>query len=315
MVEVVSLGSINVDRTRYLTTDEIESLAARRDWFPAPGETRSIPETPADLPEGPFENFLGGKAANQAVAAARAGAETALLGKVGEDAAEYDVRDTLRRRGVDVSPVEPASRSTGKAFIFVDESGESHIAIVAGANGTVDAAYVSRYTDVIREADALVFQNEIPTTGIRSALDGLVDDADAPTVIYDPAPVEAAEAVVDHPAIDILSPNETEYAALEPHIPADGPTVIQRRGPADVIVESSGAERFRITPPAVDAVDTTGAGDVFNGYLAAGLASGLPLEPAVEWATAAASYSTELVGAQQAIPERESLPSDVRPED
>lgn len=315
MVEVVSLGSINVDRTRYLTTEEIAALAAERDWFPAAGETRSIERTPPDLPEGPFENFLGGKAANQAVAASRAGAETALLGKVGEDASEYDVRDTLARRGVDVSPVEPASAPTGKAFIFVDETGESHIAIVAGANGTVDEHYVDRYTNLIRDADALVFQNEIPTGGIRAVLEELTEVPAGPTVIFDPAPVDGADAVVGHPAIDIVSPNETEYAALREAIPETGPTVIQRRGPADVIVVEAGEEQFRVTPPAVDAVDTTGAGDVFNGYLAAALAAGHSLRSAVEWATAAASYSTELVGAQQAIPERETLPDDVQPPD
>lgn len=308
MVEVVSLGSINVDRTRYLTTEEIASLAADRDWFPAPGETRSIGRAPEDLTDGPYENFLGGKAANQAVAAARAGAETTLLGKVGRDASEYDVIDTLRQRGVDISNVAPAWVPTGKAYIFVDETGENHIAIVAGANGEVDSAYVTAHADLVAGASTLVFQNEIPTEGILALLDDLLDRRERPTVIYDPAPVAGAEAIVDHPALDILSPNETEYAALEGALPEPGPTVIRRRGPDDVVVLEEGTEQFRVSPPTVDVVDTTGAGDVFNGYLAAGLARGDDLETAVEDATAAASFSTELAGAQQAIPERETVP-------
>lgn len=308
MVEVVSLGSINVDRTRYLTTEEIASLAAGRDWFPAPGETRSIERVPEDLEAGPYENFLGGKAANQAVAAARAGADTALLGKVGRDASEYDVIDTLRQRGVDVSNVAPAWVPTGKAYIFVDETGENQIAIVAGANGDVDAAYVRAHLDLVADATALVFQNEIPSEGIVAVLDELQQLSDRPTVIFDPAPVAGAEMIVDHPAVDILSPNETEYAALTGALPDPSPTVIRRRGPDDVVVEVDGIEQYRVTPPTVDVVDTTGAGDVFNGYLAAGLARGDDLETAVADATAAASYSTELAGAQQAIPERETVP-------
>lgn len=308
MVEVVSLGSINVDRTRYLTTDEIAALSAGEDWFPGPGETKSIERPPETLVEGPYENFLGGKAANQAVAAARAGAETALLGKVGLDAEEYDVKETLRQRGVDVRNVAPAAVPTGKAYIFVDETGENHIALVAGANGEVNAEYVDQNRDLVTGATVLVFQNEIPTEGLLALLDYLEGTSDRPIVIFDPAPVDGAGAIVDHQALDILSPNETEYEMLRGTFPGEGTTVIRRRGPEDVIVADAGEERFRVTPPTVDPVDTTGAGDVFNGYLAAGLARGDDLQTAVEMATAAASYSTELAGAQQAIPEREVVP-------
>ncbi|MFB6112111.1 MAG: PfkB family carbohydrate kinase [Halobacteriaceae archaeon] len=307
MAEVVSLGSINVDRTRYLSAAEIAALAAENEWLPEAGETKSIPAPPTDLTTGPYEDVLGGKAANQAVAAARAGTETTLLGKVGPDASQYDLRETLSRRGVDVSAVEPTRAPTGKAYVFVDETGENHIAIVAGANGAVDAAYIRDKLGVIQEASVLVFQNEIPAAGIMALLDDLAGRGDRPTVIFDPAPVDGADAFVDHAAVDIISPNASEYAALEPPLEQTDQTVIRRRGDADVIVSEGGAESFRVTPPTVDPVDTTGAGDVFNGYLAAELARGSDLETAVEWATAAASHSTELAGTQTAIPERETV--------
>lgn len=307
MVDVVSLGSINVDRTSYRTAAEIAELAAAHDWFPAAGETRSVQGVPDALLDGAYEDFLGGKAANQAVAAARAGADATLLGKVGRDAGRYEVRDTLRRRGVDVEHVEPAAVPTGKAYVFVDETGENHIALVAGANGEVDDAYVAAKADVVHDADVLLFQNEVPASGVRTLLDGLAERGDRPLVVFDPAPVDGATTLVDHPAVDIVSPNETEYAALGDALDGTAKTLVRRRGPRDVIVSAAGTERFRVTPPSVDVVDTTGAGDVFNGYLAARLARGDPLPEAVRWATWAASHSTELAGAQQAIPERETV--------
>jgi len=307
MVEVVSLGSINVDRTQYLDDDEIASLAATYDWFPGPGETRSIDEPPAAITDGVYENFLGGKAANQAVAAARAGADTALLGKVGRDAGAYEVRESLRRRGVNVEYVAPSNEPTGKAYIWVDERGDSHIAIVAGANADVDETYILDHEPVIRAASVLLVQNEIPVAGVLALFDALADAANRPTVIVDPAPVTGAEPLVEHPVVDIVSPNATEYAALAERLRDGEKTVVKRQGADDVVVCDGGEERFRVTPPTVDAVDATGSGDVFNGYLGCGLAAGAALEDAVGQATCAASMSVELAGAQQAIPTREEV--------
>lgn len=307
MVEVVSLGSINVDRTQYLDDAAIAELAATYDWFPGPGETRSIDEPPDAVVDATYENFLGGKAANQAVAAARAGAKTILLGKVGRDAGAYDVRDTLRRRGVNVEFVEPSNAPTGKAYIWVDEQGDSHIAIVAGANADVDEPYILGHLDRIREAGVLLVQNEIPSAGVLALFDALGEDTPRPTVVVDPAPVEDVEPLVDHAVVDIVSPNATEYAALRDRLTTTGKTVVRRQGPDDVVVTVGGEERCRVTPPQADAVDATGSGDVFNGYFAYALADGTSLESAVELATVAASMSVELAGAQQAIPTREEV--------
>lgn len=307
MVEVVSLGSINVDRTQYLDDAAIAELAATYDWFPDAGETRSIPDPPDDIVEATYENFLGGKAANQAVAAARAGGDTVLLGKVGRDAGEYAVTETLEQRGVDVEYVAPSMEPTGKAYIWVDEQGDSHIAIVAGANDEVDEAYILDHRDVIEAASVLLVQNEIPVAGVRSLFDELSAVTDRPTVVVDPAPVSGVEPLVDHPVVDIVSPNATEYAALRDRLQATDNTVVKRQGPDDVVVYAGGSERFRVTPPQVDAVDATGSGDVFNGYFGTALAHGDSVETAVQTATLAASMSVELAGAQQAIPTREEV--------
>lgn len=307
MVEVVSLGSINVDRTRYVDDAVIDDLATTYDWFPDAGETRSIPEPPTEVVDATYENFLGGKAANQAVAAARASAETVLLGKVGRDAGNYAVKETLAQRGVTVDYVAPSMAPTGKAYIWVDERGDSHIAIVAGANAEVDADYILDHRDVVESASVLLVQNEIPVDGVLSLFDVLSDVPNRPTVVVDPAPVDGAEPLVDHPITDVVSPNATEYAALRNRLQDTDKTVVKRQGPDDVVVYTDGEERFRVTPPPVDAVDATGSGDVFNGYFATALAHGESLETAVEMATLAASMSVELAGAQQAIPTTEEV--------
>ncbi|MFB6199010.1 MAG: PfkB family carbohydrate kinase [Halobacteriaceae archaeon] len=310
MVEVVSLGSINVDRTQYIDDEEIARLQEAYDWFPGPGETVSIDGIPQDLAEQNYENFLGGKAANQAVAAARAGSKAALLGKVGFDAPDYEVREKLRQRGVIVSHVGSSKHPTGKAYIYVDESGESYIAIIAGANGDVNETYILDKISVIKEANVLLLQNEIPRNGVLTLLDRLKEESNRPKIVFDPAPVENAREIVNHALVDIVSPNATEYQRLKETLVNSDKTIIHRQGPDDVIVtrrDGRESRDFRLSPPQADPVDTTGAGDVFNGYLGADLARGFDLKESVKRAMKAASLSTELAGAQQAIPTSEDV--------
>ncbi|WP_436345856.1 PfkB family carbohydrate kinase [Natronorubrum sp. FCH18a] len=308
MTDVVSLGSANVDRTRYLSTDRIRDLEARYDWFPAAGETVRIdasPELPA-LEADRYENVVGGKGANQAVAAARAAAETAFLGCVGADAAEYGVLETLADRGVDVDRVAiAADLETGKAYVFVDDTGESWIAIVGGANDAVDDAYVDRHYERIRTADALLLQNEIPVAAMERVLERLESESTRPTTVFNPAPAEGAEPLCSRSAVDIVVVNEAEYAALEEELADFDGTVVRTRG-ADGVV-ATGAVEHRVTPPSVDPVDTTGAGDAFCGYLAALVGGGAGLERALEGATVAGSTATETEGVQNAIPDRETV--------
>jgi ribokinase len=340
---VVSVGSVNVDHVAYCDAETIGSLRETHDRFPAPGETVRVESIPDGIEQYVSETHIGGKGANQSVAAALAGpaddpdsdaadadgsrtdaappAESVLLGKVGTDETEWRVRGTLADYGVDVSGVEVADCPTGSAHVLVDGAGENYIAIRAGANGRVHADYVARHAESILAADCLLLQNELPTATGAAALDLVADaEGDRPTVVLDPAPADGAERLVGHPAVDLLTPNESEFAWLSGESDApDAPesdlltdfrgVVARTRGAKDLLVEDRRAgvgtgESFAVTPPPVEPVDTTGAGDVFVGYLAVELAGGRGLRAACRTAVAASACSTEREGVQPATPTR-----------
>jgi ribokinase len=305
MGRVASLGSVNVDHVEYASTDWIRSMTDRYEWFPAAGETVTVDRVPPDVAVRYDERHLGGKGANQAVAAAVAGADASLVGMVGTDESTYDVRERLSDRGVDVSAVGTADGPTGAAYVAVDETGENYIAIVPGANGEVDPAYVRGHVESLLAVDCLLVQNELPTDAVLAALDALADRPDRPTVIYDPAPTDGAERILRHDCVDVVTPNETEYERLRAAVDAFGGVVVRTRGARAVLVE--GESRFRVVPPAVDVVDTTGAGDVFDGYLGAVLADGGDVDDAVRLAAAAGALSTRAEGVQDAVPSRSAV--------
>jgi ribokinase len=300
MGTVVSLGSINVDRVRRVSEAELTALEERYEWFPDRGETVEVSAVPAGFAGAPDGVRHGGKGANQAVAAAAAGASATMLGKVGADHGEFDVLARLRAAGVDVERVGRTGDATGTAHVFVGPAGDNRIVVSPGANDAVDRAYVRSRYGTVAAADCLLLQNEIPVEPVAALLDRLADEADRPTVLFDPAPADGAEALLGFEAVDYLTPNEQEYAALEPHLDAFGGVVVRKRGGDDVVVD--GDRRFTVTPPSVEVVDTTGAGDVLNGYLAARLAAGDPLREALGLAITAGSLSTRQEGARGEVP-------------
>ncbi|NHX34868.1 MULTISPECIES: PfkB family carbohydrate kinase [Halolamina] len=301
MSRIVSLGSINVDRVENVTAAELDEFEARYDWFPERGETVEVSGVPAAFPEEADTVFHGGKGANQAAAAASAGGDTRMLGKVGTDHREFDVRGRLAEPGVDTTAVETdGSVPTGTAYVFVDDDGENRIVVRPGANDAIDWTYVRDHYGTIVDADCLLIQNEIPTAPVSRLLSELSTEPDRPTVVLDPAPAEGAAALLDDDAVDYVTPNESEYAALESELDAFDGVVVRKRGGDDVIVD---AEReFTVSPPTVPVTDTTGAGDVLNGFLGARLAAGDPLPEAVGVATVAASLATRERGARNGVP-------------
>lgn len=239
---VVVVGSINVDRTLRVTR------------HPQPGETVRGHE----LRVGP-----GGKGANQAVAAARAGARVRMIGRVGDDADGAGQLAELRGHGVDVTGVlRTPCVATGAAHIAVDDTGENSIIVHAGANGAVTPDDIDAAAATIRAADVLMLQLEIPIdAGYRAAQ---IAAAAGVRIVFNASPASD----VPHELLRLASPlvvNELELAALGP---------VTR--PACITLGSAGARwgGHVATPPEIDVVDTAGAGDAFAGALAASLAAG-----------------------------------------
>jgi ribokinase len=296
---IVVVGSLNIDF----------SLQVPR--FPRAGETingRELVIVP------------GGKGANQALACARLGSAVALIGCVGDDAYGQTCREALAADGVDVAAVtvEPGS-TTGLAMILVDNEAQNCIALSAGANGRLGPAQVERASACIAGARLLIVQFETPLPAALSAI-AIARRAGVP-VLLNPAPV------IDLPAalwrdIDCVVANEGEAEALTGMPVRDAasaalaarriqswgaPRVLVTLGPNGVLVASGDAVQH-LPACAVDAVDTTAAGDTFIGGLATGLLEGLAIQAAAQLGQQAAAQCVTRVGAQPSIPYRRDLP-------
>ena len=279
---VFVIGSINVD------------LVVRAESLPSPGET---------VTGGTFERHGGGKSANQAVAAARAGAAVRMIGAVGEDELGEEALAQLAAEGIDVSRVARLDAPTGVALIAVDAKGENQIAVASGANAELPAAAVEAGLADATGGVALIAL-EVPDApvlaGARAARAAGLE------VVVNPAPARPLGDELLSLA-PILTPNGGEAAALsgEDDPEAAARALAARTGAAVVVtVGARGAllaadgELERIPAPAVEAVDTTGAGDAFNGALAAALAGGATLPDAVRAAVAVAAESVRKPGAR-----------------
>lgn len=289
---VAVIGSINVDRT---------VTAAR---FPRPGETI--------LGTG-VETTVGGKGANQAVAAARAGAHTVFIGRVGDDEAADFVLNAFASEGLDVHTRQVIDAPTGTAWITVAE-GDNHIVVVPGANHSWDR--LDDVTEAAANADVVLIQGEIPLQVIRQAAKSARN-----TVVLNAAPVFPVDSEL-LAAVDVLVVNEHELGELSRRaVASDGDVfaaqrtlrsrgaraVITTRGPDPVLSTIDGREIRTPAPRAQNVVDTTGAGDAFCGVLAARLAAGAPIERAIHWAAAAGSVSVATRTAQGSYPDYERL--------
>jgi ribokinase len=282
---IALVGSINLD------------IVVGVDRHPAPGET-VLGDDRQELP--------GGKGANQAVAAARLGAEVAFVGRVGDDDAGRRLRDGLAAEGVDVTHVRvDADAPTGVALIAVDRAGENTIVVSSGANARVSAADVEAARDVLANAAVTLVQHEVPEEAVAAAI-----AAAGGTVVLNPAPARPIVAPVD-----VLVPNRGELEALAGR--AGDPVALARSlDPARAVVVTLGNEGAaviegsrveRIPAPRVDAVDTTGAGDAFCGALAEALDAGADLVESARWAVRAAAASVTRPGAQGGLPRRADL--------
>jgi len=256
----------------------------------------------------------GGKGANQAVAAARLGARTAMIGCVGDDAFGHQLRSGLEMDHVDVSAVRTVpGRSSGVALIVVDDSGRNGIVVVSGANGELAPEDIDRQARLIASARVVTLQLETPLATVERAARAAKEQGKI--VVLNPAPAQALPPAVIRCA-DFLVPNEIEAATLTGlRVESiESATEVARRlriqGAANVLVTlgergvvavtDAGVQHF----PAlrVQAVDSTGAGDTFIGGFSAALAAGRTVTDAIAFAQAAAAISVTRPGAQPSIP-------------
>ncbi len=268
---------------------------------------------------GTLERHGGGKGANQAVAAARAGADVRFMAAVGEDEFAEQALTELRHEGIDVSGVvRNLAVSTGVACIVVDEHGENQIAVASGANAKLDPVAVEQWLDESDLPDdaVLLLNFEIPDPPLVAAA-RFAEKRGLERIVVNPAPARPApQALLE--LGPILTPNAGELKALtggRDGSPEDAAHRLSRLSAAAVVVTLgaqgailvNGGKACEVRAPQTDAIDTTGAGDAFNGALAAALAQGHGLTDAVRRAVVAGSGSVEARGARNGMPTREEL--------
>ncbi|GAA4475759.1 ribokinase [Rhodococcus olei] len=270
---VTVLGSVNMD------------LVTTTAHLPAPGETV--------LGTG-FRTGSGGKGANQAVAAARAGAQVVFLGAVGDDAFAPALRRGLVEAGVDVALLRTVPGPSGVAAITVDRAGENSIVVVGGANRTVDALTDAERAAVV-DADVLLCQLELPVTVVAEAI--AVAHRSGTVTVLNAAPAQPLPDTL-LTEVDVLVVNETEAAQLGEHALTRAGNVVTTLGRRGARRRGPDGTALHVPAPAVTVVDTTGAGDAFTGTLAACWHRGP--EIAVRRAVAAGSLATTRPGAATA---------------
>lgn len=294
-MSIIVFGSINLD------------LVTRTHRLPKPGET---------LAGISFFTASGGKGANQAVAAAKLGMTTWMIGRVGGDSFGQELVESLQQSGVKCDRIFiDETTASGIATIAVEDTGENTIIIVPGANALVNELDCDRLTDLLPDAAALLLQLEIPLPSVLAAAKK-AQNAAVP-VILDPAPARELPPEL-YSLIDIITPNETELSILtgiavrDVETAREAITELQRRGVRTAIAKlgakgvlcATGEEQFFVPAFEVEAVDTVAAGDAFNGALAVAIAQGLPLRDAVVWGAAAGALAVTKPGAQSALPSR-----------
>lgn len=299
-VNIVVLGSANMDLVL-----PVERLALA-------GETIS---------GGDLALFPGGKGANQAYAVGRLGGRVVFVGQVGDDAFGSRLIASLEQAGVDTSRVGKCETPTGCACIYVLPNGENSIVISPGANGAVLPEFTLPKLDLLHEGCYLLTQLEIPLVTVEAAL--AKAKAAGATTVLDPAPVRPLSLELLR-CVDYLTPNQTEAAALlgDPNLEISdfhqAANIAERLlllGPGAAVLKLGSlgcyvaAGRFRAAVPSfkVTAVDTTAAGDIFNGAFAVALAEGRDAVEAAVFASAAAAISVMRPGAQTSAPSREEV--------
>lgn len=284
--KITVIGSINMD---------LVTITKR---MPLQGET-VVGET--------FRLIPGGKGANQAVAAARLGADVQMIGAVGTDAFGAELLQHLAKEGIIVDGVKPVTDTeTGIATIIISE-GDNRIIVVPGANHALRPDDLERWEEKIATSDVCLLQLEIPLSVVERAVS--IAKRNGVRVILNPAPAQPLpDTLLDQ--VDFLTPNEHERDIVLAGRPLKqwAHKLIVTEGKRGVSFQRNG-EQVLIPGFRVPVVDTTGAGDTFNGALAVALSKGMALEDACRYANAAAALSVTKLGAQTGMPTKKELES------
>ncbi|NXY99719.1 ribokinase [Streptomyces sp. BR123] len=288
MTAIAVLGSTNMDLVAYVPK------------APRLGET---------VTGRAFRTVPGGKGANQAVAAARSGAQVVMIGAVGADEFGVRLRSALTAAGVDTAGLRTVEGASGTAHITVDDEGGNSIIVIPGANARVTGLEEGDEAR-IAAAGALLLQLEVPLSAVGAA--ARAARAHGVRTVLTPAPAQPLPAEL-LASVDLLVPNEHEAAALtgltDPRQAAAAllervPEVVVTLGAAGALYAARGREPYAVPAPRVRAVDSTAAGDTFAGALAVALGEGRPVREALAWAVTAASLSVQRPGAQDSMPVR-----------
>ncbi len=268
MKKIIVIGSINIDL--FITTEQI----------PKVGET---------LHGQGFHLFQGGKGANQAVAAARLGAKVSFIGAVGADENGRFALDNLQKEGINTESVRVMpDLPTGVANV-ISCNGDNSIIVVEGANGAVDDKFITEFENVIKDGDIVLLQNEIPISGVKKAIE-LANNYGV-KVVYNPAPYKDEASDLCKLAT-YCTPNEIESIG------------IKNKDNLIITIGEKGVKFNEVIYPAnkVSVVDTTGAGDTFNGALCASLSKEDDIEVAIKYGIRASGIAIQKTGAQTGMP-------------
>ena len=297
---IVVIGSLNVD------------LIAQVDHLPKPGDTVAATQ---------LVKRFGGKGGNQALAAARQGAQVMFIGNLGDDPDGRDYRNHLRREGINCSSLNNVKGVTGNAYITVDQAGENQIVVIPGANGVLTGPSIKMQRARIAVAKMLLLQLEIPMDAAVDAI-RIANEAKV-AVVLNASPVLPKFPWGDL-KFDVVIVNENEARQIFELSPSAAAAhhdswkerlmakrirhlIITRGGSSTLLISKTGVEEvpaFPVTP-----VDTVGAGDTFAGAFTTYLAEGIDILEAIRWANAAAALSTQKSGAQEGVPHRGDVQS------
>ncbi|MBG0785483.1 MAG: ribokinase [Anaerolineaceae bacterium] len=293
MAKILVVGSINMD------------LVVRVPHSPKPGET---------VLGGDFETFPGGKGANQAVAAARMDGEVTMVGRVGIDAfGDSLIQGLLDNQIKTTHVIKDPDTSTGVAMIAVSADGENMIVVASGANYKVSPEDVNDARDLMRETDLLLVQLECPLEAVAAAIE--LANAYGVPVVLNPAPAQQLSRTL-LANVDVLTPNENELLLLSGESTIEKAILKLRSWGVKSLVITLGANGVRVVTEDMDrhlpayevtAVDTTAAGDAFNGAMAVILAEGKDLLDAVQYGLAAGALAATKRGAQPSLPTRDAV--------